>query len=391
MIAVPRQKKIVLLGMMTRMPVPGNIWLVVHYLLGFQRLGYDAYYVEAHGSTPRELMERPDDDSSARAAAFIDRILRRFDLGDHWAFHGLHDDGRCYGMNESQLRDLYRSAELIINLHGGTVPSPEHLNGGRLVYLETDPVTLEIRLHNMNAKASALLEPHHHFFTWGLNYGQPDCRVPLPERFHFRPSPPPVLLDFWQSNAGAPGDTFTTVGNWKQAGDIKYRGDVYHWSKHHEFLKFLDLPGRTSQPFELTLASCDDDDQGLLKRHGWQFRPASSVSGDLDEYRKYIQGSRGEFTVAKDQNVRLRSGWFSERSAQYLAAGRPVITQDTGFGSYLPTGEGLFAFSTLEEIVQAVDRINTDYELHSRAAREIAHEYFAAERVLSNLLEHAGI
>jgi hypothetical protein len=197
------------------------------------------------------------------------------------------------------------------------------------------------------------------------------------------------VLDFWQSNGEGPGETFTTVGNWRQAGDVKFQGEVYHWSKHHEFLKFLDLPRRTSQRFELALASCDDEDQRLLEHHGWGFRPARDVSGDLDAYRRYITGSRGEFTVAKDQNVRLRSGWFSERSAQYLAAGRPVITQETGFSNVLPTGRGLFAFSNLEEIVQAVDLINSDYAAHSEAAREIAREYFAAERVLSNLLEHA--
>lgn len=388
---VPGRKKIVILGMMTRMPVAGNVWLVVHYLLGFQQLGYDAYYVEAHGSTPRELMERPSDDSSARAAEFIGGVMRRFDLGDRWAFHALHDDGRCYGMTERQLRELYRSAELIINLHGGTVPSPEHIAGKRLVYLETDPVTWEIRLHNNDSKALALMEPHHVYFTWGLNYGHPDCQVPLPERFHFRPSPPPVVLDLWRPDDDGPCATFTTVGNWRQAGDVSFQGEVYHWSKHHEFLKFLDLPRRTEQAFELALASCDDEDQRLLKSHGWQVRPASGISGDLDAYRRYITGSRGEFTVAKDQNVRLRSGWFSERSAQYLAAGRPVITQETGFSNVLPTGRGLFAFSNLEEIVEAVDLINTDYPAHSRAAREIAQEYFAAERVLSNLIEHVGV
>jgi len=391
MIAAPKKKKIVLLGMMTRMPVPGNTWLVVHYLLGFQRLGYDAYYVEAHGSTPRELMEKPEDDSSARAAAFIDRVLGRFDLGDRWAFHGLHDAGRCYGMTELQLRELYRSAELIINLHGGTVPSPEHVAGGRMVYLETDPVTCAIRLHHKNPDALTMMESHRAFFTWGLNYGHPDCQVPLPERFRFRPSPPPVLLDLWQSENGVANETFTTVGNWRQPGQVKFRGEIYHWSKHHEFLKFLDLPRRTSQSFELALASCDHEDQRLLKQNGWLFRPASDVSGDLDAYRRYITASRGEFTVAKDQNVRLRSGWFSERSAQYLAAGRPVITQDTGFGNVLPTGRGLFAFSNLEQIVEAVDRINSDYASHSRAAREIAQEYFAAERVLATLIEHAGL
>jgi hypothetical protein len=215
--------------------------------------------------------------------------------------------------------------------------------------------------------------------------------VPLPERFHFRPSPPPVILDFWQSNGAAPGETFTTVGNWRQAGEVKFRGDVYRWSKHHEFLKFLDLPRHTSQSFELALASCNDDDRRLLEQNGWRVVPASTVSGDLDEYRKYVIGSRGEFTVAKDQNVRLRSGWFSERSAQYLAAGRPVITQDTGFDCFVPTGRGLFAFSNLDEILHAVELINSDYAAHSRAAREIANEYFSADRVLTNLLEHAGL
>jgi hypothetical protein len=388
--AGPKPKKIVLLGMMTRMPVAGNIWLVVHYLLGFQRLGYDVYYVEAHGSTPRELMERPEDNSSVIAAAFIDRIMRRFDLGERWAFHGLHEGGRSYGMTDLQLRELYRSAELIINLHGGTVPSPEQIAGGRLVYLETDPVTWEVRLHNNDRKALALMEPHRAFFTWGLNYGRSDCEVPLPERFRFRPSPPPVLLDFWRSESASPGETFTTVGNWRQAGDVKFRGEVYHWSKHYEFLKFLELPRRTAQSFELALASCEDEDQRLLEHHGWRVRAASGVSRDLDAYRSYITLSRGEFTVAKDQNVRLKSGWFSERSAQYLAAGRPVITQETGFSNVLPTGRGLFAFSTMEQIVQAVEVINADYAAHSRAAREIAHEYFAAERVLSNLIEHVG-
>lgn len=385
------RKKIVLLGMMSRMPVPGHIWLIVHYLLGFQRLGYEAYYVEAHGSTPRELMDHPTDDSSAKASEFIDRILRRFDFGDHWAFHALHDDGCCFGMTELQLRELYRSAELIINLHGGTVPSAEHIATGRLVHLETDPVTWEIRLHNGDPKAQALMEPHRAFFTWGLNYGHSDCKVPLPERFHFQTTFPPVVLDLWQTDSGGPCETFTTVGNWRQEGDLKYQGEVYSWSKHHEFLKFLDLPSCTSQAFELTLASCGDEDQRLLERHGWRVRLADGVSSDLDDYRRYITGSRGEFTVAKDQNVRLRSGWFSERSAQYLAAGKPVITQETGFSNVLPTGRGLFGFSNLEEIVHAIDLINTDYAAHSRAAREIAQEYFSAESVLSKLIENVGL
>jgi hypothetical protein len=388
------QKKIVLLGMMSKIPVAGAVWGTMQYLEGFRRLGYDVYYVEAHARTPSMLMDRKDDDGSAMAAAFLERVLRRFDLGGNWAFHALHDDGRCYGMTESQLRRLYDSAALIINYHGGTVPLPEHSATGRLIYLETDPVELEIKLFHNDAKAIAFLEPHVAFFTWGLNYGNADCQVPLPERFPFRRTLPPVVPDLWLPNANGQSDektAFTTIGNWKQGGQVKYRGEVYTWSKHHEFLKFLDVPQRTGQAFELALASYDEADKRLLESKGWKVRNAMDFSCDLDAYRQYIRGSRGEFTVAKDQNVRLRSGWFSERSAQYLAAGRPVITQETGFSNVLPTSQGLFAFSTMEEIEQAVWRVNADYPRQGRAALTLAREYFHSDVVLKKMLAEVGL
>src|SRR5205807_943665 len=160
---------------------------------------------------------------------------------------------------------------------------------------------------------------------------------------------------------------------------------------HYEFLKFLDLPTRTEQPFELALSSYEPEDRDMLEEHGWRVRHALDLSTDLDPYRDYIAASRGEFTVAKDQNVRLRTGWFSDRSATYLAAGRPVITQDTGFGNVLPTGEGLFAFTSLDDIQAAVEAIDADYPRHSQAARAIAREYFEAEVVLARLLEQVGM
>jgi hypothetical protein len=184
---------------------------------------------------------------------------------------------------------------------------------------------------------------------------------------------------------------FTTIGNWKQSGQVTFKGEVYTWSKHHEFLKFLDMPHRTGQELELALGSYEEGDRELLERNGWRVRHALSFSKDVDGYRDYIRGSRGEFTVAKDQNVRLRSGWFSERSAQYLAAGRPVITQETGFSNVLPTGLGLFAFSTIEEAAWAVESVNADYDRHRRAASEVAREYFASEVVLPRMLAEAGV
>jgi hypothetical protein len=385
-------KKIVILGMMSQMPVAGHVWLIVQYMIGLQRLGYDVYYVEAHGCTPNRLMQRPDDDGSAKAAAFVAGVMQRFDFNDRWAYHAVHTDGRCFGLSELQLRELYRSAALIINLHGGTMPLPEHSATGRLVYLGTDPGVVEVRLHAQVQETIDLLAPHCAFFTWGLNYGNADCRLPVAERFPFRPTHPPVVLDFWQPYSSGEGDAFTTIGNWRQSGqEVRFEGEVYHWSKHYEFLKFLDLPRLTDQAFELALGKYDDADKQLLESKGWKVRQALSFSTNLDSYRHYLAQSRGEFTVAKDQNVRLRSGWFSERSAQYLAAGRPVITQETGFSNVLPTGQGLFAFATMEEILEAVHSINSAYTQHCQAAIKLARGYFSYDVVLPRMLADVGL
>lgn len=338
------------------------------------------------------FMVNDDDDSSALAADFIARVMKRFDLADRWAFHALHDDGGVYGMSDTALRQLYKDAALIINYHGGTVPLPEHTATNRLVYLETDPVETEIEVHEGRPETIDFLAAHCAFYTWGLNYNRPDCRVPMPNPFPFTPQPPVVVCDLWDPPDAAACRRFTTVGNWKQPWrEVVFEGEVYHWSKHHEYLKFLDLPRRVEQEFELALASYEPDDRSMLEGHGWIVSDAMSFSPDLDAYRSFIHESRGEFTVAKDQNIRLRSGWFSERSAQYLAAGRPVITQETGFSNSLPTGSGLFGFSSMEEIVEAVHRINADYPAHCRAARDLARERFDYTRVLPPMLAELGV
>jgi hypothetical protein len=199
-------------------------------------------------------------------------------------------------------------------------------------------------------------------------------------------------MDFWPMQTGSDAARFTTIANWRQPErQMVLHGEVYHWSKHHEFLKFIDLPRRTPQEFELALSSYEQADQELLERHGWKVRAALEFSLDPDRYREFILESRGEWTVAKDQNVRLRSGWFSDRAASYLAAGRPVVTQETGFSNLLPTGAGLFGFSTMEESVAAIEAINADYARHARAAHEIAREYFSYEVVLPKLLAQAGV
>jgi GT2 family glycosyltransferase len=387
-----RRPKIVLLGMMTKMPVAGVVWQNLHYLLGFERLGYEAYYVETHARTPSMLMSHEDDDGSALAAEFIAAIMRRFGLADRWAFKALHDDGRCFGMSEVQLERLYGSAELLVNLHGGTMPLPELSAGGRLVYLETDPVQLQLELKHGVQETVDFLEPHSAFFTFAENWGNPDCGLPEHDRFRFVPTRQPVVVDFWPDRSPQPADVFTTIGNWRQDWrDVTYKGERYTWSKHLEFLKYLELPELTGEAFELALSSADAGERKMLAERGWRVRDGLEVSRGIDTYRDYIGASRGEFTVAKDQNVRLRTGWFSDRSATYLASGRPVVTQDTGFGSVLPTGEGLFGFDSLEAAVEAVREIDADYARHASAAREIAREHFSHEIVLGAMLDELGM
>lgn len=389
---IARPPRIVVLGMMSRMPVAGVVWQTIHYLEGFRRLGAEVFYVEAHGCTPRCFMMTEDDDGFAKAAAFIEGIMRRFDFGDRWCYHPLYEDGRFFGMSDTKLRELYASADLIINLHGGTEPLPEHTSGGRLIYLETDPVELQIELHENRAQTLKFLEPHAAFFSFGENFGSADCKLPQSPLFDFKATRQPVVTDFWKDAARGDAPLFTTIGNWKQVHrQVHYQGETYYWSKHFEFLKFIDLPAHTAQKFELALSSYDAEDEAFLAAKNWRVRSGLAISENIDDYRNFIGESRGEYTVAKDQNVRFRTGWFSDRSATYLAAGRPVITQETGFSNVLPTGRGLFGFSTMDELLRAIDRINSDYAKSCRAARDIANEFFSHEVVLGKMLDDLGV
>jgi GT2 family glycosyltransferase len=388
---VSRAPKIVVLGMMTKIPVAGVVWQTLHYLLGLRGLGIEPYYVEAHARAPSMLTVSPDDDGAALAAGFIDGVMRRFDLSGNWAYQALHDDGRCYGMSERSLLALYDSAELIVNLHGGTAPRPEHSRTGRLVYLETDPVQLQVELRQAVPETIEFLEQHCAFFTFGENWGAADCKLAPTTRFRFLPTRQPVCLELWAASQGT-RPYFTTVGNWRQHWrDVTLDGRVYTWSKHVEFERYFDLPAMTGRNFELALSGFEDDDRQRLLAHGWRVADAMAISGDIDIYRSYISGSQAEFTVAKEQNVALRSGWFSDRSATYLASGRPVVTQETGFSNVLPTGSGLYAFSTPEQAASAVEAIFTDYARARRDAGEIAREYFSSDVVLGEMLSAVGV
>jgi hypothetical protein len=397
--------RLIVLGIVGGMPVAGVTWQFVQYLEGFRRLGVDIFYVEDTGTWPYDFDQNTITDDCRYAVRYLGEVMAQYDLEHRWAYRAA--DGRTFGRSESQVARLFEDADALVNITGSTMLRAEHHRVPVRIYLETDPVKPQVEIAKGNRYYVDLLGAHTHHFTYGENLGHGDCGVPV-ERFVYRPTRPPVVLDWWASPPASAPAPFTTIANWRQAGkDVEWNGETYTWSKHHEFLKIIELPRRTRQPLELALAlksTVRDDADGwvlgneeeieavrLLRSHGWRVTNGLGLSRTPGPYRDYIVSSRGELTVAKDQNVRLRSGWFSDRSVCYLAAGRPVITQDTGFGKAVPTGEGLFAFTSTDDILAAIESINGDYDRHQRAARAVAEEYFRAETVLARLLQDAGL
>jgi hypothetical protein len=386
----PTKGKIIVFGILFWYPLAGVTYQFLHYLLGLRRLGYDPYYVEDSG---RWVYDPRINDLSPDAAGNIAAVLpalQAHGFGDRWAFRGNYPDGKCYGMSEEQVLRLYREADAFLNVTGAQEIRDEHRACRRRIYVESDPFAAQVKVAKGDRGMIAALEAHDTLFSFGENFGAPDCTVPI-ERFCWSPTRQPVALDLWAGPAAPAGAAYTTITTWHNKGkDIEYHVDTYYWTKDREFEKFLDLPRRRPVSFELAAGVTTEVRQRLLE-HGWRQVPSVAVSKDPARYRDYIHASRGEFTVARDQYVRPNTGWFSDRSACYLAAGRPVITQETGFSKFLPTGKGLFGFRTMEDILAAVDAIESDYAGNCTAAREIGAEYFAAERVVGSLMERAGL
>lgn len=389
----PSKGKIIVFGILFWYPLAGVTYQFLHYLLGLRRLGYDAYYIE---DSWRWIYNPRIGDLSPDVTENIQRIapiLEAYGFKDRWAFRD-YLGGECYGMTEAQILRLYQEADAFLNVTGDQEIRDEHLACRRRIYVESDPVASQIRVAQGDKTLIAHLSAHDTHFSFGENLGAPDCGVPV-ERFHWLPTRQPVVLDLWEAADCTSGLAYNTIATWNNKGkDITYQGETYYWRKARELEKFLDLPRQRPLQFEIAANVSEDERENvrcLLQKHGWSQVDSVELSQDMNRYRTYIQRSRGEFTVAKDQYTRLLCGWFSDRSACYLANGRPVITQETGFSKFLPTGKGLFAFKTMEDILAALDVIESDYAGNCRAAREIAAEYFAAEKVIGSLMERAGL
>ncbi len=355
----------------------GEAWVRLNWVLGLRKLGFDVLFVE-----------QLSPGAPASGVDFFRATMLRHGLLESSALLG---DGRAIcGIDFPHVLEFASDAEALINISGHLTLDAVFERIARRVYVDIDPGFTQV-WHAQGATGLGISR-HNFHFTIGENIGTPRCPIPT-SGIHWRKTRPPVVLDEWPLVADANFDRFTTIANWRGSyGPLESDGQTYGL-KVHEFRKCIGLPRATSQPFEIALGihPADHADRSALKAAGWRLTDPILAAGSTDSFREYVRGSGAEFSVAQGVYVHTGSGWFSDRTAVYLASGRPALVQDTGFGKNLPTGRGLLAFSTPEEAAAGAASIVADYSAHCPAAREIAEEYFDSSRVLGALMsEIAG-
>lgn len=365
---------------------PGSVWNRVHYAAGLRSLGHDVHLVE-------EVRRDWCVDDRFHPASYEDSTNRRLFrdvLGPFGLLDGacqLFEDGEGWtGLSPRELEAVARDADLLINI-SGHVRTPRVLDHVDVrAYVDDDPVYTQLWV----AEHDVDLGFGHHdvFFTKGLDIGTP--RSPIPDagvRWH--PLLPAVHLDHWEVTPAPRAGSYTTIASWSGYKDLVFQGEL-HSSKYHAFQRFAPLASRSGRPLEVLLKSLASfrDDVGVrqLREHGWIVSDSAEIDS-LEAYQQRIRASRGEIGIAKDAYVRARSGWFSDRAAHYLAAGRPVLAQATGFEEHLPTGTGILTFGDLDEAAAGLEELERDHAGHCRAAREFAEAHLDHRQVLTRMLD----
>jgi hypothetical protein len=364
----------------------GATWAVLQYLIGFRRLGHTVYFIEPI----QQSAVRPEGipfGHSTNAAYFRD-VVNEFGLEGTSALL-LTGSQQTVGLSYAELCQAAKHADVLFNI-SGMLADPELLGPiPRRVYLDLDPAF--IQLWQAVQGIDMRFKGHTHFVTVGQAIGTPDCDVPTCGHAWI-PTFQPVVLEHWPVADQIVYEGLTTVGNWRGYGSIEY-GDVHYGQKAHSWRRFMDLPQRTRDQFMPALAIHHGETKDLeaLTTNRWHLLDPAKVAGTPAAYRKFIQSSWAEFGIAKSGYVVSSCGWFSDRSACYLASGRPVLAQETGFSRFLPTSQGLFAFQTSDDVLAALEALRADYKRHSRSARDLAETYFDSDKVLPMLLKRIGV
>ncbi len=378
----------------------GEAWVRLNWVLGLRKLGFQVYFVEQIG---RDACVNAAGETTAFEdclnLAYFKQVIASFGLSN-CATLLYTDEQQTVGLTYAELLDLAAEADALINISGHLTHEPLRCRLRRKVYIDIDPGFTQF--WHAAGLIDRQLRGHDSYYTIGENIGTPVCSIPTGD-IVWRHIRQPVVLDEWpvcplfplpirEGAEEAAPVRFTTIASWRGPyGPVEHGGKAFGL-KVHEFRKFIELPERAGQAFEiaLTIHPADEQDRIALGSHGWQLVDPKSVAADPAAFRRYVQTSGAEFSVAQGIYVDTVSGWFSDRTVRYLASGKPALVQDTGFSRTLPVGDGLLAFSTLQEAIAGAERISADYEHHCRAARKLAEAFFDSEKVLSQLMKEIG-
>jgi hypothetical protein len=372
---------------MVRYPMGGNLSWTIQWLVGLKLLGHDVYLVEkaqfpdACWDPARGVMG----DDCSYGVDTVQEALARFGLQERWCF--VDATGQFHGLTQSEAQKVLASADLFLDIgtHGAWLDeaAPARLR----VMVDGEPGYSQMKLETRLAMGEQVAS-YDFYYSNGANLGTERSRAPTAGRA-WRPLFNPVVVDLFRETPPPDDAPFTTVMNWQAHAPLEFNGQVYG-QKDVEFARFLNLPTLTSVPLEVAVAG-KNAPRGRLIESGWRVRDAHEVTTSFDSYVDYIRRSRGEFSVCKNVFVALNTGWFSDRSAAYLASGRPVVLQETGFSEHLPCGRGLFAAHSPDEAAAALEEVQGNYPQHTKWARELAREYLDTRVVLGRLLRELGI
>ncbi len=373
---------IIVAGGIGRSGLGGQAWAYLQYLIGFRELGHEVFYLEDCGETSwvwnwdaEEWTEDP-----AFPASYVRGCLEPFGFGNRWVYR---TNAQSFGMSTGEFQAVCAQADLLIVR---AIPlwdwRAEYNLPKRRAFIDVDPGFTQMTIAGGDAGFAAAIARCEKRFTLGQRFGAADCLVPDTGRPWLK-TLPPVALSEWAVVAGPAAESFTSIMRWDGFRDASYEGKTYG-QKDQEFARFMDLPRRTSQKFRIALNGPE-----TLAEHGWEIVPGEVATRTPQAYREFIRQSRAEFGVAKQGYVKMRCGWFSDRSVCYLASGLPLLIQDTGLDDWLPVGKGVVTFADMPGLLQGLTAINADYEGHRQAARRLAEDHFSTDKVLPALLEAA--
>jgi len=381
--------RIIITGLVGQYPFGGVIWDYLQYLLGFRSLGHQVLYLEDSGAWPYDPVAGTITDDCSFALQSLRKIFTDFDMAESWVYRN-GADGKFHGAGEKVAREWLRHGDLLVNVSSAGWLRDYDLRVGHRMFIDGDPMFCQIGLlDGSNPLYAGRHRDHDSHFTFGLSVGQTDCPVPV-DGITWRPTVQPIALDQWPVTTASNDAPWTTVMNWASYKPKVWEGRTYG-QKNIEFNRFRDLPSKTNVPLRLAMGLGVDGQRPAqeLRQLGWDLVEPQEVVPDHRAYRSFLTNSRGEWSVAKHGYVEGKTGWFSCRTACYLAAGRPAVVQETGWSRHLPSDRGVLPFTTVEEAAEGLAKVTRNYSEHSKAAREIALEFFDAKKVCQELLRQA--